>query len=381
MDAIGRLAGGIAHDMNNVLGTVMGAISLLKDEIDRDHLLWSHIEKIDLACQRGRDVTRNFLGYARKATFVRDKFRPNEVIEETVKLLEVTVPKKITIDCRLDSGLWTMNGDRNLIAQALMNICINAVDAMQGAGTLRINSENTVVNGNHPPIPRHLDPGPYILITVRDSGAGMDEETLSKVFEPFFTTKPKDKGTGLGLSMVYGTVLSHGGAVTVESAPGDGTAVRILLPATTESPDELVPVATAAVEETDLEGATVLLVEDEKLLRHVGKEMMQKLGCTVIEAENGLEAVDAFKRHRDDISLVVLDLVMPKMDGSETFRELRKMDPEVKILIATGFTDDDVVDQLLADGAAGFVEKPFTKETLAEAVACVLGGGGGRKPS
>lgn len=374
MDAIGRLAGGIAHDMNNVLGTVMGAISLLKDEIDRDHLLWSHIEKIDLACQRGRDVTRNFLGYARKATFVRDKFRPNEVIEETVKLLEVTVPKKITIDCRLDSGLWTMNGDRNLIAQALMNICINAVDAMQGAGTLRINSENTVVNGNHPPIPRHLDPGPYILITVRDSGAGMDEETLSKVFEPFFTTKPKDKGTGLGLSMVYGTVLSHGGAVTVESAPGGGTAVRILLPATTESPDELVPVATAAVEETDLEGATVLLVEDEKLLRHVAKEMMQKLGCTVIEAENGLEAVDAFKRHRDDISLVVLDLVMPKMDGSETFRELRKMDPEVKILIATGFTDDDVVDQLLADGAAGFVEKPFTKETLAMAVAQALVG-------
>jgi PAS domain S-box-containing protein len=370
MDAIGRLAGGIAHDMNNVLGTVMGALSLLK-----------HLEKIDLACKRGRDVTRNFLGYARKATFVREAFHPNEVIEETAKLLGVTVSKKITVDCRLDSELWPVDGDRSLISQALMNVCINAVDAMEGEGTLRIESENTVVNGNQPPIPRHLDPGRYVRIVVRDSGVGMDEETSAMVFEPFFTTKPKDKGTGLGLSMVYGTILSHGGAVTVESTPGDGTAICLLLPATAEEPRELAEKAAAAVEEADLEGTVVLLVEDETLLRHVGREMLMKVGCTAIEAEDGRKAVHEFQQHRDEISLVVLDLVMPEMDGSETYRELRKMDPEVKVLISSGFTNDEVVEELLANGAVGFVEKPFGKETLATAVAQALAGHSASSPS
>jgi len=376
MDAIGRLAGGIAHDINNVLGTIMGATSLLKDGLDPNHPQLDNVETVTLACRRGRDVTRNFLGYARKGSFVKESFHPNELVEETTRLLEATIPKKIKIDCQMATDLWPVNGDRSLIAQALMNVCLNAVDAMEGAGTLRIESENTVVNGYHPPIPRRLDPGRHVLITVRDSGVGMDEETAAKVFEPFFTTKPKGKGTGLGLSMVYGTILSHGGAVTVESTPGEGTAICVLLPATTEMPREHVAKTTAAVEEADLEGAVVLLVEDETLLRHVGKEMLKKIGCTVIEAEDGRKALEEFQRHRGEISLVVLDLVMPEMDGSETYRELRKMDPEVNVLISSGFTNDEIVEELLADGAVGFIEKPFGKETLATAVTQALAGRG-----
>jgi signal transduction histidine kinase/ActR/RegA family two-component response regulator len=373
MDAIGRLAGGIAHDINNVLGTVMGATSLLTDELGPDHPQSPTVETIALACSRGRDVTRNFLGYARKGTFIKEVLHPNTLIEETAKLLEATIPKKIKIDCRLNTDLWPVTGDRSLIAQALMNVCLNAVDAMEGEGTLRIESDNTELNGNQPPIPRNLDPGRYVRLTVRDSGVGMDQETASNVFEPFFTTKAKGKGTGLGLSMVYGTILSHGGAVTLESVPGDGTSVFLLLPATDAAPDAPADLA-VSTEETQDVGGLVLLVEDESLLRHVGRKMLEKLGFSVVEAENGVSGVEAFKEHGSEIALVILDLVMPEMDGAEAFAELKKIDPDVAVLISSGFTDDEVVEELLANGAVGFVEKPFDLNSLREAVAAALSG-------
>jgi PAS domain S-box-containing protein len=376
MDAIGRLAGGIAHDMNNVLGSILGAASLLEDEAVDNKRLNEHLDTIVLACQRGRDFTRNFLGYARKGTFVKETINLNRLIEETRDLLTHTISKKITLELDLDKDLNCIRGDRALVGQALMNLCINAADAMVGAGTLTIASANLALGGKGSMALRGLEPGGYVQVTIRDTGPGMDDEIIDKVFEPFFSTKPKGKGTGLGLSMVHGTMVSHHGTVTIDSELGEGTTVSLLFPATTDLPCEPETDAFVTVDEAQIEGAVVLLVEDESLLRRVGTEMLRKIGCTVIEAENGRRAVEEFERHRDQISLVLLDLVMPEMDGPEAYRELRKMDPEVKVLILSGFTNDEVVDELLADGAVGFVEKPFTKEALAGSLAQALEGRG-----
>jgi PAS domain S-box-containing protein len=376
MDAIGRLAGGIAHDMNNVLGSILGSASLLEDEVGDDETLNEHLDKIVLACHRGRDFTRNFLGYARKGTFVRETINLNQLIDETTGLLTHTIPKKVTLETTLDADLQCIRGDRALVGQALMNVCLNSVDAMEGDGTLRIESFNLSLAETGSSALRDLEPGGYVKVTVRDTGPGMDKHTVDKVFEPFYSTKPRGKGTGLGLSMVHGTMVSHHGTVTIDSEPGAGTTVSLFFPATTDLPCEPESKASTTIDEAGIEGAGVLLVEDETLLRHIGREMLTKLGCTVIVAEDGRQALDEYRRRREHIALVVLDLEMPEMDGSETFAELKRIDPNVCVLIASGFTNDEVVDELLANGAVGFVEKPFDKKTLAEAVVRALGGGG-----
>lgn len=380
MDAIGRLAGGVAHDINNVLGTILGAASLMEDDLGADDPAREHLEKILVACHRGRDFTRNFLGYARKGTFVKERICPNVLIDETAQLLVHTIPKKVTVDTVLDPVVRCLRGDRSLVGQALMNLCLNAVDAMEGEGVLLIETRNIVLDDSQLSALPELSPGEYVEVTIADTGAGMDEETLGQAFEPFFTTKPASRGTGLGLSMVYGTMVSHEGSATIESEPGKGTSVTLLFPATDpplrQEPREPEPEHAPAAGE-----GLVLLVEDEQLLRHVGREILERLGYSVIVAEDGKEAVEKYRQRRDEIVVVVLDLVMPEMDGSETFAELKNIDPNVRVLIASGFTNDEVVDELLANGARGFVEKPFDKKTMAEAVARVLGDEGGAEPT
>jgi CheY-like chemotaxis protein len=298
------------------------------------------------------------------------------LIDETTGLLTHTIPKKVTLETTLDADLQCIRGDRALVGQALMNVCLNSVDAMEGDGTLRIESFNLSLAETGSSALRDLEPGGYVKVTVRDTGPGMDKHTVDKVFEPFYSTKPRGKGTGLGLSMVHGTMVSHHGTVTIDSEPGAGTTVSLFFPATTDLPCEPESKASTTIDEAGIEGAGVLLVEDETLLRHIGREMLTKLGCTVIVAEDGRQALDEYRRRREHIALVVLDLEMPEMDGSETFAELKRIDPNVCVLIASGFTNDEVVDELLANGAVGFVEKPFDKKTLAEAVVRALGGGG-----
>ena len=200
----------------------------------------------------------------------------------------------------------------------------------------------------------------------------MDRETLAQVFEPFFTTKTTDKGTGLGLSMVHGTALSHGGAVTIDSEPGEGTTVTLLFPATRDSAEDVREIPASAARADEGSGL-VLLVDDEPLLRKVSRQMLEGFGYSVAEAKDGREAVEVYQRRCAEIVLVILDFVMPEMDGSEAYRELKKLDPDVRVLISSGFTNDEVVDNLLVDGAVGFVEKPFDRETLAAAVAEALG--------
>jgi PAS domain S-box-containing protein len=372
MEAIGGLAGGVAHDINNVLGAILGAASLIEEDLDEKHPINEHLQKILVACHRGRGFTRNFLGYARKGSFVKERLCPNLLIGENAQLLSHTIPKKIRVDTALDPVVKCMRGDRSLVGQALMNLCLNAVDAMDGEGVLLIESRNVELDESRPPALQELDPGEYVEVTVNDTGHAMDEETLAQAFDPFFTTKPAGRGTGLGLSMVYGTMVSHGGIATIQSTPGEGTAVTLLFPATDPplEPEAELFEPTGKIAAGD---GLVLLVEDEQLLRHVGREILERIGYSVVVAEDGRQALDEYERGKGEIRLVILDLVMPEMDGSETFYELKKIDPEVRVLIASGFTNDEVVDELLASGARGFVAKPFDKQTLAEAVAAALG--------
>jgi PAS domain S-box-containing protein len=372
MEAIGRLAGGIAHDVNNLLGAIMGAASLIKEDVGENHPQRENLDNIVVACKRGREVTRNFLGYARKGKFVKEVLCPDQFIPETVELLSHTISKKIKIETRLGSQLACVLGDRALVTQALMNVCINAADAMDGDGTLTLATNTVELEDERDAELVGLPTGWYLKIEVSDTGEGMDSDTLRRAFEPFYTTKPGSQGTGLGLSMVYGTMKSHDGSVNIESTEGVGTKVALYLPVVESTTKPKVNGGAGTAADSGDGKGVVLFVDDESLLRSVGEQMLAKLGYTPLLASNGRQAIEVFKERRNEISLVILDLVMPEMDGPETFREMQKIEPEVRVLISSGFTSDEIVDDLMAAGAKGFLEKPFEMRTLGTAAAKAL---------
>jgi len=373
MEAIGRLAGGIAHDMNNVLAAIMGAISILNDELGPDHPQSEAVANLISACNRGRELTRNFLGYARKGKYAPENLDLNELIRETRDLLSRTIPKTVALETRLDADLDTIRGDRSLINQAVMNVCINAVDAVAGAGTVTITTDRAEPSESAAADRTDADTGGFVRVEVSDTGSGMDAQTLAKAFEPFFTTKPAGKGTGLGLAMVHGAMKSHGGDVTIESTLGVGTTVALVLPAGTSSralPTREEPAAVEVHSGTGL----ILLVDDENLVAWSGQKMLESMGYQVELARDGQQALDAHHRLGSRIDLVILDLVMPEMDGRTAFYELQKVNPEVRVVVSTGFSHDETVEELLGAGAVGFIEKPYDKRTLSEAVRTALSG-------
>ncbi len=374
MEAIGTLAGGVAHDINNVLGAVLGFASALKFETNLGDDESRDVDNIVIACQRGRDLTRNLLGFARKGKYVKEKLSLNEMIHLLDELLSRTVSKRVEIDLHLEKDIKPIEGDRSQLNQALMNVCINAVDAMNGRGRLEIETDNLQIAGDLA-AGLELPPGRYVRISMSDTGKGMSRETMSRAFEPFFTTKSQGEGTGLGLSMVYGTIRNHGGAVTLESEDGRGTSVSIFLPAAEGPLPSIFPRPEAAPATSTESGATILtilLVDDEPLVRSSGLRLLRKLGYEVLLAEHGEDAIREYEENRDQISLVILDLMMPVMDGREAFMELRRIDPNAPVLLASGYSVEEHAAELIEKGALGFLEKPFNLDELAHGIASAM---------
>jgi PAS domain S-box-containing protein len=368
MDAIGTLAGGVAHDMNNVLGAVMAVASVIKLESPPDGKHQDDIDEVLASCRRGRDLTQNLLGFARKGKYIKKRLSLNDRVESVTELLGRTISKLVVIDAELEPGLLAVEGDPGQITHVLMNVCLNAVDAMSssgsGKGELSIRTANVELDQVDLKGDAELRPGTYVRVEIRDSGEGMESETLSRAFEPFFSTKPKGKGTGLGLSMVYGTVANHGGRVSIESEPGQGTTVTIDLPALSSGEVELISGELVPLS-TSLERCTVLLVDDEEMVRAAGQRMLESLGHQVLLAEDGARAVEIYREQRERVGLVLLDLVMPVMDGAEAFNRLQELDPGVRVLITSGHAMEEAAEALLSRGALGFLQKPYAIDLLA----------------
>jgi CheY-like chemotaxis protein len=294
----------------------------------------------------------------------------NHQIEQVRGILSRTIPKMIEIELRLEDSLATVNADPIQIEQIIMNLAVNARDAMPRGGKLILSTENVTLDADCCKGCPDAKPGNYVLLAISDTGIGMSQEILDHLFEPFFTTKGVGKGTGLGLAVVYGIVKQHGGHVSCESQPGAGTVFKVYLPAI----DEQETVSDELGEEPRLHGGneTILLVDDEDVVRNLGELILRESGYTVLTAKNGKEALEIYRRDRETLSLVVLDLIMPEMGGTDCLRELSRIDPKVKVLIASGFPTDTSIQEALQMGAKGSVNKPFRMKELLRGVRKVL---------
>jgi two-component system cell cycle sensor histidine kinase/response regulator CckA len=373
MEAVGILAGGIAHDFNNLLQAIMGYAQMImmdKDQADPDLGKLGEIEK---AVRRASELTRQLLTFSRK---VESRLRPmdlNQEVRQVQKLLKRTIPKMIGIELHLQERLKVIDADPAQAEQVMMNLCINAKDAMLDGGKLIIETENVILNEGYCKTHLGAVPGEYVLLTISDTGHGMDKETVEHIFEPFFTTKETGKGTGLGLSMVYGILKSHGGFITCYSEPGKGTTFRIYFPAL-----GAVSVTRRAEEEEEEDGLprgseTILLVDDEDFLRELGKEMLERFGYEVLIADRGESALEIYGKKSDAISLVILDLMMPGIGGKRCLEELLRMNPLVNVVIASGYSINEPIRETLDAGAKGFIGKPYELRQMLSTVRKVLG--------
>jgi CheY-like chemotaxis protein len=369
MEAIGRLAGGVAHDMNNMLAAIMSFASAIQEDIDPGSHLQQDLRDILKACQRGRALTQNLLGVARKGTYRRERFSLNDAVDELAELLKRTISKRIEVRKVQYANLPEIEGDPNQIQQALINLSLNAADAMEGEGTLTFTTKLVDLDVDVLKSTPDLTAGVYVELQISDTGAGMDAETLQHAFEPFFTTKPTGEGTGLGLSMVYGTIKNHRGRVFIDSQPDEGTTVTIQLPGLLSLPTSREARPQEARTRAARGAGTVLLVDDEELVRKSGKRLLEQLGYRVFLAENGTEALDLYRQLKDQIDFVLLDLIMPVMDGHELYLKLKELEPSVKVIFCSGFTQDEGASSLIAAPDTRFIRKPFDVEQLASELA------------
>jgi two-component system, cell cycle sensor histidine kinase and response regulator CckA len=355
MEAIGTLAGGIAHDFNNLLQVVVGYSQLMINNPALPDQFKRGIESIHKVALNGADLVGRLLTFARKTESSVEPLNLNDKIIQIRELLERTIPKMIQIELRLSKDPMLVNADPSQVEQIIMNLAVNAGHAMPVGGNLVIETQS--VNIDKAYCLDHVEaiPGRYVLLSVSDTGTGIDKKTLERIFEPFFTTKGPGIGTGLGLSMVYGIVKQHGGHITCYSEPGAGTTLKIYFPAIdsevkSEKPMDLV--------DPKMGTETILLVDDNESVRDLGEEMLLEYGYRVITASNGREALQIYSSERENISLVILDLFMPEMGGKECLRALLRMDPKVRVLLVSGFTQNGEIRDALDSGARGFIGKP-----------------------
>jgi PAS domain S-box-containing protein len=365
MEAIGTLAGGLAHDFNNLLQIILGHSELMSPRNDESHPDYRRILEIRAATGRGINLVRRMLAFGRKTE---TKLRPinlNHHLLQLETVLRRTIPRMIEIRLHLEENLRTIDADASQVEQVLLNLVVNAKHAMPEGGKLVLETRNVRLQEQycrmHPP----LTPGRYVLLMVSDSGHGMNRSVLDRIFEPFFTTKTPGEGTGLGLSMVFGIMRSHGGQVTCYSEPGVGTVFKLYFPAV----DTELGATTETIPEMPAFGTeTILLVDDEKPIRDLGKELLSEAGYTVLIAGDGAEALKVYGQIKDEISLVILDLIMPGMGGKACFEELKKIDPEVKVLIASGYSAHGPSEDVTQSGAKGFIGKPYNLHQILMAV-------------
>ncbi|MCP4727378.1 MAG: PAS domain S-box protein [bacterium] len=368
MESIGRLAGGIAHDFNNILSSIMGYAELLKMQSNCENPTEEKAVNIILkGSKKAAALTRQLLGFAR-----RDQTNPvplivNQIIRESVRVSERIFEKMIKVIYDLEPKLHIIEADKNQLDQVFTNLLINAKDAMPYGGKIYFKTENIEITKESAKKHSQLDPGNYVMISFTDTGLGMPKEIKKSIFEPFFTTKGEGKGTGLGLAMVYGIVKNHGGHIEVYSGVGKGTTFRIFFPASEKEVED-------APEEIEiLHGKeTILVIDDEEDVRNFTKTLLERIGYKVITAKDGIEGIDILFIKKDKINLVLLDMVMPKMTGIHTFEKIKAMNKNVKVLVVSGYSKEGQAEEILNKGADGFVQKPFSLETLSLAIRDVL---------
>jgi len=369
MDAVGRLAGGVAHDFNNLLMVINGYTEVLLEQLEKSSDMHNKVQSIQQAADRAATLTRQLLAFSRKQLLELKVVDVNTVIGDMERLLRPLIGENIELVTRLATDAGHTRADAGQLEQVIMNLVVNAKDAMPEGGKLTLQSSDVNVRQN-PSEHRFIQPGRYAVISVADTGHGMDKDTQSRIFEPFFTTKEKGKGTGLGLSTVYGIVKQSNGYVFAQSDPGKGTTFHVYLPRVEDSAEELSP---AKSQQTEAGGCeTVLLVEDEESVRELVRLTLASRGYKVIEAENGecgLRIAEAFKEH---IDILITDVVMPGMGGRELARKLLSLRPGISVLYLSGYTEDAVVTQGALGPNTAFLQKPFTLQNLAKKVREVL---------
>ncbi|MBI5580863.1 MAG: PAS domain S-box protein [Deltaproteobacteria bacterium] len=367
MEAIGTLAGGIAHDFNNILMGIQGNASLLDLRLESGHAGHEKIQNIEKYVESGTELSRQLLGFARRGKYNVKASDINEIIEKSASMFART-RKEIRVHCQLAPEVWTVEVDRGQIEQVLLNLCINAWQAMPDGGDLNLMTENLFLDENYVR-PYKVKPGCYVKITVADSGVGIDKADMARVFEPFFTTKEMGRGTGLGLASVYGIVKGHGGHINVYSEKGQGTTFTIYLPASAREVEAEVRRASATVQKGQ---ETVLLVDDEEMIIDVGRGLLSELGYTVMEARSGPEALEVYRQNSGRIDIVIMDMIMPGMGGGETFDRLKRIDPNVKVLLCSGYSINGQASKIMGRGCEGFIQKPFTLKQLSTKIREIL---------
>jgi PAS domain S-box-containing protein len=366
METVGLLAGGIAHDFNNLLQGILGYASLLKMNLSEKDPNYKPINIIEESAIKASDLTKQLLGFARGGKYVTQTININRAVENVFNIINRTFDKKIKIDLELTDNLWYIIADQSQIEQVILNMCINAKDAMPEGGELTIKTLNYEYKKEElsPLSPFNAKEGKYVALAIKDTGIGIPKEFLNRIFEPFFTTKQIGKGTGMGLAMAYGIIKNHNGFITVDSEINKGSTFTIYLPATNydvkitdikDNKDDIPPLSSPLYRK-----GTVLLVDDEEIVRDVGSELLKNLGYEVLEACNGIEAIEIFKEKKGEISFVILDMVMPELSGKDTFYRLKELEPEVKVFISSGYSIDSIAQEIIHSGAKGFIQKPYS---------------------
>jgi two-component system, cell cycle sensor histidine kinase and response regulator CckA len=372
MEAVGRLAGGIAHDFNNLLMVIQGYADLLMDRLHEGDPSRKNAEQIQTAAQRATSLTRQLLAFSRKQMLAPKVLNIYGVVTDMEKILRRLIGEDIQLECSTTPDLGLIKADRSQIEQVILNLAVNARDAMPQGGRLTIETANVELDASFSHPPAVLAPGKYVMLAVTDNGCGMDAETQAHIFEPFFTTKEKGKGTGLGLATVYGIVKQSGGYVWVYSEPSRGTSFKIYLPRIAEEPSTAPRDRPGEGRQLPQGTETVLLVEDEKGVRELTREYLQMSGYAVVEAEDGHTALELAAMHAGPIELLMTDVVMPGISGRELADRIRKLRPGIKVLFMSGYTDQAVVHHGILETDAVLLQKPFTVTTLASKLREIL---------
>lgn len=358
MEAVGTLAGGIAHDFNNILMGIQGQASLMLLHTDPSHKHYKHLKKIERFIQSASDLTKQLLGYAKGGKYNVRTSDLNIIINNSARMFW-RAKKEIKVFTKYQKDIWPVEVDRGQIEQVLLNLYINAWQAMPHGGNLYIESENVTIEENAATSLKNIS-GRYVKLSVRDTGIGMDEKIQKRIFDPFFTTKDMGRGTGLGLASAYGIIQNHNGIIDVNSKQDKGTTFNIYLPAS----DKTVKTEVETPKHLSMGTETILLVDDEDIITDAMVELLEQIGYKVFWARNGKEAISIYKNNKNTIHLVILDIIMPDILGGETFDRLREINPDIKVLLSSGSSLDDQASDIMDRGCNGFIQKPFNIKEL-----------------
>ncbi len=378
LESIGKLAGGIAHDFNNLLGSILGYATLLKTKLSADPQMVRKMEIIEKSAERGAQLTRQLLGFARQGQYQMKHCNLNDLATEAYHLLYHSVDSSIVFKRELAADLWPVECDPAQIIQIIMNLAINARDAIEQRGEITIRTENIILNEKFWATSNHLEPGNYVRLSLDDSGCGMSSEVRAKIFDPFFTTKQLGEGSGLGLSVVYGIVQAHKSFIDVESTPNQGTCISVYFPAVAAAWDEASsnglhqPISEDELDHNVLKDATVLVVDDERFIRELMADILSAKCEKVYFAQDGQQAIKLFQQHHAEIDLVVLDMIMPVFAGDEVFRQIRAIKAEMPVVFVSGYAESNQIVGFKRMGNVDFIQKPFSETVLIDSIARLL---------